>query len=133
LAKRGLALNVHIKTFVEKPANAEALLDFLVDHHDLVEIFSKKGTDLGFGKGSSNLTLTKGFFFKETDVLIHEAKEHLRRDPTIDTVIMGHTHEVVRLDDVRYFNTGCWTRYYRFEEKESVRSWELLQKPDYAL
>jgi UDP-2,3-diacylglucosamine pyrophosphatase LpxH len=137
LAKQGLALKMHIKTFVDVPRNAEAMLDFLVENPDLVAAFSRKGADLGFG-GGGTLTLGKGFFFKETDVLIDAGKERLRRDPTIDTVIMGHTHEAVGPDDLRsggvhYFNTGCWTRYYRFGEKESVRSWELLQNPDYAL
>jgi hypothetical protein len=122
-----------LEGYLESPENAEKLMDFLARRPDILDGFPDDLSLLGAG-GGDELTLGGGFFVNETKELILAARERLK-DPTVQTVIMGHTHEAVdRPKGVRYLNTGCWTRYYRFRPDEPLRKWSLLRSPaSYAL
>jgi DNA repair exonuclease SbcCD nuclease subunit len=76
------------------------------------------------------LGLKEGFSLDETSMLVDGAIQILReRSQEVAVVIMGHTHEpVMRPEGLPYFNTGSWTRYYRFGEDDDPRPWSILQK-----
>jgi UDP-2,3-diacylglucosamine pyrophosphatase LpxH len=125
LAERGFPeFEVPLAMYVSKEVNAEKLLDFLVSHPDLCEALAR-------GRGDE-LALGKGFTVDETKVLKGAARRRLT-EKGVKAVVMGHTHEVVRPGELPYFNTGCWTRYYRFRDDQPIRSWKLLRDPSYEL
>jgi UDP-2,3-diacylglucosamine pyrophosphatase LpxH len=113
--------------YLEGPENAEKLLQFLADHPDVLDRFPDDSSLLS-GGGAGDLTLAGGFFEDETKVLSVAAQERLQEDPTVQTVVMGHTHEAMnRPSGIAYLNTGCWTRYYRFQASEQIHKWSLLR------
>ena len=86
------------------------------------------------GTNDHYLSLQKGFKLNETALLVDAAIKRL--DPKGDTqaqlVVMGHTHEPVeKPEGLNYFNTGSWTRYYRFDGDERPSAWSMLQNQSY--
>ncbi|NTU82297.1 MAG: hypothetical protein HGA45_23450, partial [Chloroflexales bacterium] len=70
------------------------------------------------------------------------ARESLESDPSLRTVIMGHTHgpidgyvEPIELSDGRqglYFNSGTWTRHLRDEGRRSYSWSEIADEANYT-
>jgi hypothetical protein len=117
----------------------ESILVWLTDHMDLLQEKTaalspdQLSTD---GVDHSYLSLAKGFRLDETELLANGAKGVL--DPGnktgVKVVVMGHTHEPVeKLEGLNYFNTGLWTRYYRFADCDDHRStWSILSEQSYV-
>jgi hypothetical protein len=131
LVAAGFALNRPLEMVLADPETADALLGFLADHLELLEpIESDRGGLLGGGEPRM-LALGGGFFADETASLI-KAASMIRADPSVGTIIMGHTHEPVdREPPLNYVNTGSWTRYYQFAVEEQPRAWSLLRSRSY--
>lgn len=129
LVARGFQLNIPLKMFVNKPANAERLMTFLSQNTDLLQHLEKAERSL-LGSTKGTLSLGKGFFVDETQKLAEAALRVLNRDG-VEYAIMGHTHEPVT--GPHYINTGCWTRYYRFGGDQNMSSWDVLKEDSYQL
>jgi UDP-2,3-diacylglucosamine pyrophosphatase LpxH len=136
LAGRGFPLERHLGMYLGDEDNAQKLAEFLSENLDLLDGLPQGLTEgeesfLSAGEEDGTLTLIKGFSADETKDLI-DAARRLLKDGSAGAVVMGHTHQVVnRPGGIGYLNTGCWTRYYRFAEDESVRRWSLLRDPLY--
>lgn len=104
------------------------LLDTLADNLDLLDSYEVNSQQrLGLGGDSRTLDLANGFTIDETEILKKAARAILQQDG-VDYVIMGHTHEVVgRRPGSQYINTGCWTRYYEFADRQGTRPWSVLK------
>jgi hypothetical protein len=87
------------------------------------------------GVDDSYLALGKGFRLKETELLVNGAKKLLDPGNKMGgkVVVMGHTHEPVeRSEGLNYYNTGSWTRYYRFTHGDDHPSaWSILSEQSY--
>jgi UDP-2,3-diacylglucosamine pyrophosphatase LpxH len=118
---------------LEDGASADALLDFLAANPDLLKALPGQDADafLSVGGGGPFLSLGKGFYVDETAELTRAAGR-LQGEHGTDVVLMGHTHERVdATPDVRYFNTGCWTRYYRHARDPKLGAWAVLKEGSY--
>jgi hypothetical protein len=119
-----------IEVALQRFDELERLLDFLALHPDIVQGMGEQDPAL-LGTGPGTLTLKAGFSANETEDLYAGAERVSAREG-VTTVIMGHTHEPVeRMQKFTYFNTGSWTRYYRFEDKERTAPWRLLRERSY--
>lgn len=125
----GFEQDVPLLLVLHDEDKAEKLLDFLSENADLLGDLEADHTGyLGVEGGAGTLTLKRGFSINESAQLIAGAKG-IVNDPTIKTVIMGHTHEPKdRPGDVPYLNTGSWTRYYDPRGRETPRSWSVLKE-----
>jgi hypothetical protein len=140
LRGRGFELETSLPLFLWQDESASRLLDFLSDHPDLASpipaddppLLCSGASPRAFTGNTEFLELGSGFTADETGDLCRAAKSALR-DPSVEAVIMGHTHETVnRPQALPYINTGCWTRYYRFANDEPLRAWPLLRSPTYS-
>jgi UDP-2,3-diacylglucosamine pyrophosphatase LpxH len=108
-----------------------ALLQFLENHIDLLDGFQTDDVFLSAGE-EGTLELAKGYTVNETQELYRAAERIIETDPTVKMVTMGHTHEPVRQAiQGRYINTGSWTRYYQFDNKDKTRPWSMLKEDSY--
>lgn len=111
------------------------LIAFLGEHLDLLSVFESQDTAdddvLSLDGDDETLGLLKGFRANETKDLQNAADAVLKAHPDVQAVIMGHTHEPVNTPESRYFNTGSWTRYYRFRKDEATRPWKVLKDNSY--
>lgn len=129
LEARGIALARPLSLIEEQSPDFLKLIDFLADNLDLISDI-KEDDDSLLGTGAGTLTLAKGFRANETEDLFQGALAEGRDGVT--TVVMGHTHEPIeRSEAIAYFNTGSWTRYYRFGESEATQPWRLLRERSY--
>ena len=117
----------------------ERILVWLADHMELLEepTAAPNPAQLSIhGADDSYLALAKGFRLNETALLVNGAIEVL--DPKNKTggkvVVMGHTHEPVQKPEgLSYYNTGSWTRYYRFADGDDLASaWSILSEQSYV-
>ncbi len=125
----GLRTSKPLAACIETPDCCEALLDVVAEHLDLLdEIDFVPGDVLATGTvDDGTLSLYHAYNADETAELNAIATRLLQRND-IDIVIMGHTHEVVgRNPGSPYINPGCWTRCYRYEAGEPLRSWSILR------
>jgi UDP-2,3-diacylglucosamine pyrophosphatase LpxH len=129
---RGFALDRPLELYVSTRERAEALLEFLAGHLELFDsLDAGDAALLGVGVEPGTLSLVRGFNVNETAELLKGAAKLLEHGDT-RAVVMGHTHEPVdRPAGVPYFNTGSWTRYYRFAPREHVTTWSILQTNSY--
>ena len=118
-----------LDALLDRPDDLAGLVEFLAAHPELLAEVGEKDPAL-LGNNPGTLTLKQGFNANETEDLYAGAMR-IASD-VITTVVMGHTHEVVeRLKPFTYFNTGSWTRYYRFAKKEQTAPWRLLRQQSY--
>jgi len=132
LEERGFPLDRPLAMVLEDAELAEPFLKFLATHLDLLESLPEADESyLSTAPEEGMLSLGKGFFKDETKELIGAARTIVQSDAA-EAVIMGHTHETVKNPPaLKYVNTGCWTRYYRFDGEEKLGSWRLLKSASY--
>jgi UDP-2,3-diacylglucosamine pyrophosphatase LpxH len=129
LRRRGFNLPIPLEALLDRDNELARLIDFLADNSDLVERLGEKNAAL-LGEQEGTLTLKRGFTANETEDLYRGASHIASGDVT--TVVMGHTHEAIeRAKSFTYFNTGSWTRYYRFAEHEPTAAWNMLRERSY--
>lgn len=129
LEQAGFPLDSRSPESVLRGRRAGELLDFLAEHPELLDPTETSETVLSTHGGKGTLTLAKGFGADETQDLIDAASAVAARESGIETVVMGHTHQpVTKQDATTYFNTGSWTRYYQFGQKEKTHAWSLLRQ-----
>jgi hypothetical protein len=129
LREHGFDLSIPLTLLIERPAELERLIDFLADHPELISNLGQKDPAL-LGSHDGTLTLTKSYDANETQDLYIGAIDAAIGG--VKTVVMGHTHQPVkRLKGFSYFNTGSWTRYYRFSDNEPTRPWAVLKDHSY--
>jgi hypothetical protein len=117
----------------------EQILIWLSEHMDLLEepVAEHRPDQLSRdGSDDSYLSLMKGFRLNEKALLRDGALEILnpKNKKGVQAVVMGHTHEPdEKPGGVNYYNTGSWTRYYRFDEvADHTSSWSILSNRSYA-
>ena len=127
-----------LRILLENSTEQDHILDWLANHLDLLEEPSPitEGNLLGVDAADDEyLSLSKGFRLDETALLVDAATgllSHLSQDP-VKLVIMGHTHEPVeRPGGLNYYNTGSWTRYFRFDGDGRPSSWSMLKEQSYV-
>lgn len=122
---------------LQNPDQARELEEFVAQHPEVVDALGKQQI-----KGA--MELGRGFKVDETHDLLLEADRILRESANgCRFVAMGHTHG--RHGGDKYFNTGCWTRYYTEHPHQPVHLnrgplrqppnpsvWELLEAGSYA-
>ena len=128
--ERGFIPEMPLRMYLESPAKAEPVLAFFANNPDLLEALEVPGAAFLGADVPGTLTLAAGFTVDETKELAAAAQRALV-NPQVDLVLMGHTHEKVGKSDLPYINTGCWTRYYRFNPAEKKVPWEILQSNSY--
>jgi hypothetical protein len=130
LRARGFVLQVPLEMALERTDDADRLIEFLSEHLDIVADIGEKDLAL-LGASPGTLTLKTGFTANETEDLYTAARSVAHRT-AVTTVVMGHTHEPIeRSGAFTFFNTGSWTRYYRFGDKEKTEPWRLLRERSY--
>ena len=124
--------NRTLKFFVKQDeANAEALLDFLIDHPDMLAEVETDQSGLLSPGDEGYLTLGGGFLADETRALKRAARSIIEGGQA-DAVIMGHTHEPVNANsDLNYVNVGSWIRYFKEVPGNERSSWSMLKKSGY--
>jgi len=125
-----------LRMLLSDPAERGRIFEWLADHLDFLEEPSVKSKEdlLGLdGVDDSYLSLSKGFRLNETALLVDAAIGLLdhRSQEAVELVIMGHTHEPVEKPE-GYYNTGSWTRYYRFDGDVRPSSWSILKEQSYV-
>ena len=109
----------------------ERILEWCAENAQLFDAGQERdaGTYLSAGGGGGNyLSLGVGFSVDESAQLINGAAGILK-NPAVKLVVMGHTHDPQRRPGgLNYFNTGCWTRYYRFGGDNDAKPWSILTK-----
>jgi hypothetical protein len=126
----GFRLRLSLDMALERPEEAEKIVDFLGTHLDLVAGLGESDSAL-LGSSPGTLALGASFWGDETRDLQMGAR-HVAAREGVTTVIMGHTHEPVEdVDGYTYFNTGSWTRYYVFEDTEKTAPWRILREGSY--
>ena len=130
LRDAGFERDMPIEMLFQKPAEFDRLKSFLGERLELIEDLGEADESL-LGKREGTLTLKGGFNADETEDLATHASFIAAAQP-VTTVVMGHTHEPVnRVGTHTYFNTGSWTRYYRFDQAEKTQPWKLLSEQSY--
>jgi UDP-2,3-diacylglucosamine pyrophosphatase LpxH len=118
------------------PEDQVRLMDFLAENPELIDGLSESPESpdlLSLDGTGEDLTLAGGFKVDETRELKRAALKALT-NREVEAVVMGHTHEAVDFsEDLQYANTGCWIRYYCFDDNESALRWPLLRNPSYSL
>src|SRR5262245_27232946 len=92
-----------VEYVLKNAAEAPALLVFLADHLDLVDMLEISGSSM-LGADNGTLSLGPAFLADETAALKCAAKKILARPNAPTCVVMGHTHEAV--NDSGYKNIG---------------------------
>jgi UDP-2,3-diacylglucosamine pyrophosphatase LpxH len=127
-----------LRLLLSNPAEQDRILEWLADNLDLLEepsvaeqedLLSLDGFDDDY------LSLAQGFRLNETALLVDASIRLLskEREDAIELVIMGHTHEPVKKPEgLNYYNTGSWTRYYRFDDDNRPSSWSILRDQSYV-
>ncbi len=130
----GEPIEMPLKMHVSDEERAEELLDALAQHPERLDGWPEAPGDvLSIGGTGDELGLAQGFTADDTATLKKAAADVLNAGG-VDVVVMGHTHQVVTpAPGLSYFNTGCWTRYYRFANRELTITLPMLRKPSYAL
>ncbi len=129
LREHGFELAIPLTLLIERPNELERLINFLADHPQITSNLGQKDPAL-LGENAGTLTLTESYDANETQDLYIGAIDAAIAG--VNTVAMGHTHEPVeRLRGFSYFNTGSWTRYYRFSDTEPTRPWAVLRNHSY--
>ncbi len=131
LRQNGFDLQMPLDVLVGQPPKMEQLNAFLIQHPDLISGLGEKDPSV-LGKLDGTLGLTGGYKANETEDLYSGAVEVAIGG--VNTVVMGHTHEPVKrcVAGLAYFNTGSWTRYYRFGDDESTKPWKILKDESYV-
>jgi UDP-2,3-diacylglucosamine pyrophosphatase LpxH len=126
----GFPLEMPIDVALDRPDEADKLVEFLAAHLDIVKDVGEVDPAL-LGDSAGTLTLMAGFNANETEDLYLGAERVVAREG-VTTVVMGHTHEPIeRMQKFTYYNTGSWTRYYRFDKTEPTAPWRLLREHSY--
>lgn len=130
--------DLDLRLILKIPAEQDRFLAWLSDNLYLLEEIPAKAQEnlLSLSSEDDNyLSLSKSFRLDETALLTAAAVRILLedREESIKLVIMGHTHEPVnKPDSLAYFNTGSWTRCYRFDETNQSSSWSILKEQSYT-
>jgi UDP-2,3-diacylglucosamine pyrophosphatase LpxH len=129
LEEKGLQIKGSLGMYMNEPVqaqeNAEKIMTILAENLDLVESFEDEDDALlSLGGGDGTLSLGEGFSIDETEELKKAVKNIIYHNE-VSTVVMGHTHDPV--DELKYVNTGSWTRYYQYADEEKTRPWILLK------
>jgi UDP-2,3-diacylglucosamine pyrophosphatase LpxH len=131
LAERGFSSGMPLDIALERPDDAERLRAFLANHLEILENLGDPDPSL-LGASTGTLKLKAGFTANETEDLFAGAERVAAAHLDVTAVVMGHTHEPVdRPGRFYYFNTGSWTRYYRFTQDEKTAPWKLLRERSY--
>jgi UDP-2,3-diacylglucosamine pyrophosphatase LpxH len=129
LRERGFRLPMPLDMLLNRPDDMARLVDFLAANLDLLEGLGEKNDAL-LGDNAGTLALKRGFNANETEDVYQGAVRVACEGVT--TVVMGHTHEPIeRKTHFSYFNTGSWTRYYRFAKDEATAAWTILRDRSY--
>lgn len=132
LRERGYQAEIPLSMLIDDLRKREHLASFLIQHFDLVpDVSESEDPFLSNNKDEGFLDLTRGLLIDETQELVKASSGILKRHPSVDTVVMGHTHEAMQLDN--YFNTGSWTRFYSFNKQPNVTPWSFLRSFSYSL
>jgi len=127
-----------LRVLLGDPAEQDRIFTWLADHLELLaeppdnahrDLLDLDGGDEGY------LSLSRGFRLNETALLVDAAAKLLKNsgEQPVKLVIMGHTHEPVRKPEgLSYYNTGSWTRYYRFDGDDLPSSWSILKDRSYV-
>lgn len=130
LRDRGFEAEMPLDMFVDRPADLERLVVFLLEHPDVVEGIGENDSAL-LGAFPGTLSLKNGYNVNETEVLYESAAAIANRE-RVTTIIMGHTHEPIeRRAAFAYLNTGSWTRYLRYSDGERTHPWRVLREKSY--
>jgi UDP-2,3-diacylglucosamine pyrophosphatase LpxH len=126
LRARGFNLERSALALLQDRELCVPLLMFLADNLDLIDTLFPDATYLGEdGEADGYLTLAKQINIDETKELTNAARS-IAHENEVDLIVMGHTHEPVRDEELAYFNTGSWTRNYDLGTNK-LRSWEILR------
>jgi len=130
LRRNGFDLTMPLDVLATRTEDVGLLAEFLAEHPQLVSDLGEKDPSL-LGDQEGTLGLKEAYNVNETEDLYQGAVEAALGE--INTVIMGHTHEPFerRGHGLAYFNTGSWTRYYRFQDNEKTRPWHILKQKSY--
>ncbi|WP_186294412.1 metallophosphoesterase [Bradyrhizobium guangdongense] len=130
LQASGFALDTSLDFLADDPAAVALLLEHLARKPALVASLGERDPAL-LGAEPGTLSLKEAYSVNETEDLYDGATNAAIGG--INTVVMGHTHESFQRvqHGLTYFNTGSWTRYYRFAEEEPSRPWRILQQRSY--
>jgi UDP-2,3-diacylglucosamine pyrophosphatase LpxH len=130
LRNQGFELAMPLKVLAERPEDRDLLVKFLAENPGLLSGLGERDPSL-LGSNEGTLSLREAYKANETLDLYDGAVNAALG--TINTVIMGHTHEPFerRQHGLSYFNTGSWTRYYRFAEDEKTKPWQILADHSY--
>lgn len=135
LSERGLGFKIDRPLFMclQDAALRDELLAFLAENVDLLDDLPQLDESLlGTHCEAVFLSLAKGLNMDETAKLTNVARKVLGHN-SLEGVVMGHTHEKVNdFSNLKYFNTGSWTRYYNFESQK-LTSWSILQTNSYQV
>ena len=125
----------NLAALLDDPLEQDRVLEWLAAHLDLLqESETARADQLGIGGGDDHyLSLARGFQLDETALLVDGATDLLGNNESgVKLVIMGHTHEAVtRPKGLNYYNTGSWTRYYRFGVETDPPAWSILKEQSY--
>lgn len=116
LRESGFETDLPLGMLFKDPEELERLQVHLADRIDILAGLGE-GNESLLGAEEGTLALKAGFSANETEDLA----KYAATITSARTVVMGHTHEPVdRPGAQSYFNTGSWTRYYKFAEEEDA-------------
>jgi UDP-2,3-diacylglucosamine pyrophosphatase LpxH len=124
LVRAGFPATGSPEIMLDRPESARILGDFVAEHLEVLDVFGETNP-------AGVLSLGRAFRIDETHEQLVAAERILGdRSNGCRYVTMGHTHQ--RVDGDRFFNTGCWTRYYEYRPNEELHAWAMLQAGSYA-
>jgi UDP-2,3-diacylglucosamine pyrophosphatase LpxH len=130
LTSLGFPMEMPMEMAMERRREAQQVFEFLDRNFSAFAGIGEHPVEF-LGSTDKTLALRVGFSVNETELLLAGAYD-LARTGRATTVVMGHTHEPVsRKGPVEYYNTGSWTRYYRYDANERTAAWHLLRKKSY--
>lgn len=125
-----------IKTYVTDRNRLESLITFLANNPSILKNLQKENLSLmGDNAKKGTMMIAAAYRIDESTELHKKANSILTQYDEIKNVIMGHTHEVVdkEINNTKYINSGCWTRYFDFNKHSSVSSWSILKEKSYKI